>query len=275
MENFQEFINSIQSNLADISMTVGIRILGAILVLFIGLKIVKLLMKLLRKTPKFKTVDPGAETFIFSFLGITLKTFVFLTAIAILGVPMTNVVALLGSAGLAVGLALQGSLSNFAGGLMILIFKPFSIGDFITSSGVSGTVKEINILYTVLDTPDNIHIVVPNGSLSNATVENYTVNDTRRVTIDIGVSYDNKPSEVINTLTEIAESNPDVIKDKGIFAKVSSYDDSAITYKLRVWVPSTKYWDTLFDLNGKIKDTFDEKNISIPYPQLDVKIKKD
>ncbi len=271
----EEILSNLGTWLTNFAMSFGAKIIGAILVLVIGLKAVKLIIKLIRKTEKFKKVDPGAETFIISFLSIALRLIVVLTAVAILGVPMTNFITILGSAGLAVGLAMQGSLSNLAGGLMILLFHPFGIGDFIDAAGVTGTVKEITILYTIIDTPDNIRIVVPNGSLSNATVKNYSTNDIRRVDLEFGVSYKSDLKQVLSLLQEMGESHELVLKDKDVFVKIASYDESQITLKLRVWVNASDYWTVYFDLINKAKEVFDANNIEIPFPQLDVHINKD
>ena len=269
-----DFFNNILNWLADFAMTFGAKLIGAALILFIGFKLVNLLLKLIRKSKKFQHIDPGAETFIYSFLSITLRLIIVLTAVAVLGVPMTNFITILGSAGLAIGLALQGTLTNFAGGLMILIFRPFKVGDFISGADVSGTVKEITILYTVLDTPDNVHIVVPNGNLSNATVQNYSVNSERRVDFEFGVAYKTDLKTAQNVLREIAENNEMVLKDKDIFIRIGSYDESQITLKMRVWVKAADYWNTFFDINEKVKEAFDNNGIEIPFPQLDVHFDK-
>ena len=269
-----DFFSKLLAWLGDFALTLGSRLIGALLILFIGFKVVKFILNLIRKTKKFQKIDPGAETFIYSFLSITLRLILVLTAIAVLGVPMTNFVAVLGSAGLALGLALQGSLTNLAGGLMILIFRPFKVGDYITADSVSGTVKEITILYTVFDTPENIHIVVPNGSLSNATVQNYSVNPERRVDFEFGVAYKTDLTTAQNVLRKIAENNEMVLKDKGIFIRVASYKESQVTIKMRVWVSSADYWNTFFDITEKVKEEFDKNGIEIPYPQLDVHLDK-
>ncbi len=269
-----DFLNNFLDWLGDFALSFGTRLIGALITLFIGFKIVKFILKLIRKTKKFQHIDPGAETFIYSFLSITLRLIIVLTAIAVLGVPMTNFITVLGSAGLALGLALQGSLTNLAGGLMLLIFRPFKVGDFITADSVSGTVKEITILYTVLDTPDNVHIVVPNGNLSNATVQNYSINKERRVDFEFGVAYDTDLKKAQNVLYGIAEKNEMVLKDKEIFVRVASFDDSQITLKMRVWVNSDDYWTTFFDINEKVKEEFDKNGIEIPFPQLDVHFDK-
>ena len=270
--SFEEFMQKILAWLLDLSMSFGARLIGCLAVLVIGLKSVRWVLRVLRKTKKFQHIDHGAETFIFSFLSTALRLIVILTAIAILGVPMTNLVAILGSAGLAAGLALQGSLSNLAGGLMILVFHPFKAGDFITSNGSAGTVKEITILYTVIDTPDNVRIVIPNGTLSNAVIENYSANAERRVDFEFCVAYDTDIGKAKKTLRTVAETDERILKDNDVFIEVSAYEESAIRLKMRVWVRSSDYWNTFYDVMGKVKSRFDEQGVRIPYRQLDVHI---
>lgn len=273
--NFDEILQNLVTWVTDFAMTFGARLIGALLVLFIGLKIVKLITKFMRKTEKFKKIDPGAGSFIISFIGIALRVIVILTAVAILGVPMTNFVTILGSVGLAVGLAMEGSLANFAGGLMILVFRPFKVGDFIDAAGVSGTVQEITIFYTIINTPDNLRVVVPNGGLSNSTVKNFSYNETRRVDLEFGVSYKSDLKQVITVLQDMAAAHELVLKDQDIFVKIASYDESQITLKLRVWVNAADYWTVYFDLTEKAKEVFDANDIEIPFPQLDVHFDKE
>jgi len=272
--DFKQILTNLFTWITEFAMSFGLKLLAALAVLLIGFKITKLIIKLIVKSKGFHRIDAGAQTFIKSFLNIVLKALVILTAASILGVPMTNFVAAIGSIGLAIGLAMQGSLSNVAGGLMILIFHPFRIGDFITANGVSGSVKEINILYTVLDTPDNVRIVVPNGELSNATVQNYSVNDTRRCDVDFGVGYGSDMKLVIKLLTDLVNSHELVLKDKDIFVKIGSFDESQITVKVRAWVNASDYWTLYFDLLEKGKELFDANGIEIPFPQLDVHLDK-
>lgn len=268
--DMQAFLDSLLRWLIEF----GGKLLTAILVLWIGFKLIKLFMKLLKKSKKFHKIDTGAQTFILSFLSISLKSVIILTAVAILGVPMTNFVAVIGSAGLAIGLALQGSLANLAGGLMILMFHPFRVGNYIVADDVSGTVKEITILYTILDTPDNVRIVVPNGQLSNAVVQNYSVNETRRCEIVLGVSYKSDMKNVLTVLKDMCYACEMVLRDPEPFVRISSYDESQITVKVRVWVKASDYWTVYFDLTEKAKEVFDENEIEIPFPQLDVHIDK-
>ncbi len=270
--NFEEIMSNLGVWLMDFAMTFGVRLIGALLVLFIGFKIVGLIIKVLRKGEKFSKVDQGAAGFILSIISFLLKVVIVLTACAIMGIPMTNFVTILASAGLAVGLALQGSLSNFAGGVMILIFRPFVVGNFITAAGVSGTVKEITILYTMIDTGDNVRIIVPNGELSNAVVQNVSFNDTRRVDFKFGVSYNSDLKKVIELLTGMAEADERVLKDKDVFTKISEYGASEIVITLRVWVNSADYWGVFFDFTAKAKELFDANGIEIPFPQMDVHV---
>ncbi len=270
-----EFLKNFGIWLYDFVLSFGVKLVGAIFVLIIGFKAVKWAMNLIRRGEKFSKVDAGAATFLLSIISFLLKAVIVLTACAIIGVPMTNFVAILGSAGLAIGLALQGSLSNFAGGVMILIFRPFKVGDFIKAAGVSGTVKEITILYTMIDTGDNVRIVVPNGELSNAVVENVSFNDTRRVDLKFGVAYESDVDKAILLLKDMAKADKRVLKEKDIFAKISSYEDSEIIITMRVWVNSGDYWNVFFDFTAKSKELFDQNGIDIPYPQLDVHVIND
>ncbi len=272
--DFEKILTNVFEWITDFVMSFGLKLIAALLVLFIGFKVSKWVIKMICKAKRFQKIEPGAQSFIKSFLGIVIKALVILTAASILGVPMTNFVAAIGSIGLAIGLAMQGSLSNVAGGLMILIFHPFKVGDFITATGVSGTVKEITILYTVLDTPDNVRIVVPNGELSNATVQNYSVNELRRCDLEFGVGYNSDMRLVIKLLTDMANDHELVLKDKDIFVKIGSYDDSQITVKMRVWTKASDYWTVYFDMLDKAKDVFDANGIEIPFPQLDVHLDK-
>ena len=272
--DFDQILTNLFTWITEFAMSFGLKFLAAIIVLFVGFKITKWVAKLIGKSKKFQKIDAGAQSFIKSFLNIVLKALIILTAASIIGVPMTNFVAAIGSIGLAIGLAMQGSLSNVAGGLMILIFHPFRVGNFITANGVSGTVKEITILYTILDTPDNVRIIVPNGELSNATVQNFSVNEIRRCDLEFGVAYNSDMKLVIKLLTDMASSHELILKDKDIFVKVGSYDESQITVKLRAWVNAADYWTVYFDLLDKAKEVFDANGIEIPFPQLDVHFDK-
>lgn len=270
-----EFFSSILSKLGEFASTAGLRLIGAFLILIIGFKLSKWLMKLLKKTHVFEKMDAGVATFIISLLSIVLKIMVVLSAVAVLGVPMTNFVALLASAGVAIGASLQGSLSNLAGGIMILLFKPFKVGDYIDSAQGSGTVTEVTILYTILTTPDNRRIVIPNGAISNEAVTNYSYHDTRRLDIAVSVSYDSDIEVVKELLLETAKEHSMVLNEPAEpFCRLTEHGESSLNFALRVWVKNADYWQVNFDLRENIKKALDEKGIEIPYPQIDVHLDK-
>lgn len=252
----------------------GIKLVFSVLLVVVGFKVINILTKRSKNWKMFSTMDPGAQGFLRSFVSIALKIVLVLTAAAILGVPMTNVVAVLGSAGLAVGLAMQGSLSNLAGGLMILIFKPFRVGDFVESDGVSGTVKSVSVLYTELVTGDNCRVVIPNGTISNAVVKDYSSESTRRVDLEFSVSYNSDIDQVKKLLADLAGAHELVLKDPRPVVYLKAHGESALVFVLRAWVKNPDYWTVHFDLNECAKKAFDAYGISIPFPQLDVHLTK-
>lgn len=260
--------------LNDLWVDAGLKLIYVILILVIGSKLIKIALKLITKGRAFNKLDKSVSSFLLSFLKITLNVLLFITIAGIIGIPSTSIITLLGSAGVAIGLAMQGGLSNIAGGLIILIFKPFKVGDFIDTHTDSGTVKDISIFYTTLVTPDNRTISIPNGSLANSSSVNYSKQTDRRLDIDIDVSYDNKIDDVKKCITKVLDKEKRINKEKEIFARVTDYKDSSIRYTIRVWVSKDEYWDTKFDLLENIKKEFDKENITIPYNQLDVHIDK-
>ncbi len=261
-------------NLIDLVMSTGTRLIGALLTVIIGLIISKRFIKHLSKNKGFLRLEKNAQAFFLSFLSVVSKIIVFLTAAAILGIPMTNFVAVLGSCGLAIGLALQGSLSNLAGGIMLLIFKPFKNGDFIEAEGFSGSVQDITILYTHLKTADGKVVVMPNGKLSNATVVNYSSEKLRRVNTEIGISYSSDINTAKEVLLKLAEGNELILKDPAPAVNVTAYEDSSVKLRLSVWCENAEYWNVTFYINNNLKDALNEKGIEIPFPQLDVHISK-
>lgn len=252
----------------------GSKLIGLILILIIGFKLVKLIIKFLNKSKGFNKLEKSVRTFITSFIGIVLKVLVFITALGYLGIPMTSIITVFGSATLAIGLALQGGLTNMTGGLLLLIFKPFKVGDFIDCSGGSGTVAEITIFYTILDTPDNKRVVIPNGSLSNDHIVNYSTHATRRLDLKFTVGYDSDIDKVKKILVDTVNLEEKVLKDEEIFARLSEHGDSALVFTVRVWVNTSDYWDVKFNLEENVKRAFDKNGIEIPYPQLDVHLDK-
>ena len=266
--DFEKILN----NLGEYATSLGLKLLGAILVLIVGFKFVKWLKKWIRVSPKLDRLDGGLRSFLSSFGSIILYILIIITVATILGVPTTSFITLLASCGVAIGLALQGSLSNFAGGLMILFFKPFKIGDFIEASGESGTVAEISVVYTEILTPDNKRITIPNGTLTNSVIVNYSAEKIRRVDLNFSTSYDCDIDKVSDILNEIVNNHPLVLKEPEPFVKLASHGESALNYVVRVWVESENYWTVNFDLVENVKKAFDQNGISIPYPQLDIHV---
>lgn len=246
----------------------------AIVVLVVGLLIIKLVNKKVGKLVDKKKIDPTLRPFIKSLISVALKVLLIVSIISILGIETTSFVALFGAAGLAVGLAFQGSLSNFAGGVLLIVTKPFRVGDFVEADGYSGTVEAIQILYTELVTPDNKVIRIPNGSLSNQSIINYSEKEVRRVDFKFGVGYETESKKVIGVLTEIAADHPLVLTEPNPFIRMSEHADSAVVYTVRVWAKAENYWTVYFDVIEKVKQRFDEENLNIPYPQMDVHINK-
>ena len=246
----------------------------AIIVLVVGLLLIKLLTKRLGKIIDERNLDPTLKPFVKSLSSATLKILLIIAIISILGIETTSFVALFGTAGLAIGLAFQGSLSNFAGGVLILITKPFKVGDYVEAGGHAGTVEAIQVLYTNLVTIDNKVIRIPNSNLSNASIVNYSEKATRRVDLKFGAAYEADFSKVIRILSEIAAKHPLILQDPEPFVRMSEHAESAVIYTVRVWVSTEDYWTVYFDFIEQTKQSFDAENISIPYPQVDVHIDK-
>ena len=250
--------------------TTGIRLVLAIVLLLIGFRLIRVWNDKLFRSSATAKIDPGAKTFLHSFVAIAAKIVLCIVAAGMIGIPMTSVVAVLASAGLAIGLALQGALGNLAGGLMILLFRPFRLGDYIDTHADAGTVKEITVFYTVLTTPDNRTITLPNGTLTNTTIINYSAMDTRRVDLTFGVSYASDVDAVKRILLDTANAHPLVKDQPAPFARLLEHGDSALKFVLRVWCSSKDYWDVSFDLLEQVKAAFDKNGIEIPFPQIDV-----
>ena len=243
----------------------------AILVLVIGWILIKWILKLLSRSKLSKKMDKSAFTFFRSAISITLKVVLILTAASIVGVPSASIIALIGSIGVAIGLALQGSLSNLAGGLMILIFKPFAVGDYIQPQDTEGgTVKDISIFYTTLLTVDNRTIVLPNGDLSNKPMENYTKMDKRRLDMRFSVGYDSDIEKVKMVMQKVIDRQEKLHREPAPFARLREMGDSALIFEMRSWCNTDDYWSCYFDINEQMKEAFDAAGFNIPYPQMDV-----
>lgn len=246
----------------------------AILVLIIGWMLIKLLRKLMAISLAKGKVDNSLSNFLLGFVSILLKIVLLISVASTLGLKTTSLLAVLGSAGLAIGLALQGSLSNLAGGVLILFLKPFKVGDFIEGAGHSGTVQEIGLFNTTLLTPDNKRIIIPNGTLSNASLTNFTAEGKRRLDFTFGIGYGDDIKKAKDVLLRVANEEERRLKDFEIVVVVGSLGDSSVNLLLRFWVKSQDYWATYWDNIEKVKLTFDQEGISIPFPQRDVHLIK-
>lgn len=244
----------------------------ALAFIVIGFKLSSWFAKKIKASKNFEKMDKSLAGFLCSFISISLKVLVVVVAATIVGFDVTALSAVLATAGVTAGLALQGSLTNLTGGLMILFFRPFKVGDYIDNHTDSGTVSEIGIFYTTLSTPDNKTITVPNGMLSNATVVNYSTKSTRRVDMEFPASYGSDIDMVNKVMLTVAGANDKILKDPAPFAALIRQDSSALVFVLRAWCNSADYWDVYFYLEENMKKAFDIKGIEIPFNQLDVHI---
>lgn len=260
--------------LFELCKTLGLRILIGLLILSVGLFIIKWIRRIIKRSPHFEKLDQSLRSFISSFVSIALYILLFITLAMVVGIPATSFITVLATVGAAIGLALQGALSNFAGGIMILIFRPFQVGDYIETAGESGTVAEISVVYTVLLTPDNKQITIPNGSLTNAVITNYSAKDTRRVDWLFTADYSCDSEKVKAIIENIVDSHELGLKEPERFVRVSKCGDNGIEYTARLWAKKEDYWTVYFDVMERVKKAFDENNITIPYPQMDVHVKQ-
>lgn len=258
----------------DYGLKLGKNILLAVIVYFIASRLIKWVLKLTSKALNKGKLEPMVVKFVYSIVKIGLYVLLFIAVVSILGIPTTTFVTLFGTVTLSVGLALQGSLANLAGGVLILIFKPFKVGDYIVACGDEGTVVGIDVFYTKLATVDNKVIVIPNGTLANSSVKNVSAMDKRRVDVQVGISYESDIATAKSVLMGIIDKNENVLRDKPINVFVASLDASQVTLETRVWVSSDKYWDTKWALTEQYKLALDENGIEIPFNQLSVTIKK-
>jgi small conductance mechanosensitive channel len=250
----------------------AINIVTAIVIFYVGRMVARILAGGLGKLLQKQDVDKTLETFVCNLVRMTLLAFVVIASVSALGVQTTSFIAVLGAAGLAVGLALQGSLSNFASGVLIVLFRPYKVGDWIEAAGVSGSVLEVQILTTVLKTGDNKRVVVPNSQIMGSIITNYSAHETRRVDLVVGVSYSDDLDKVRATLQDIVAADKRVLDDPAVTIAVSELADSSVNFVVRPWVNTADYWSVLFDLTEAIKKRFDKEGISIPFPQRDVHV---
>lgn len=254
---------------------IGGRIISAAIIYFIGRILISLIKKFIAKVLVKRNIDAGIQSFVRSLVNILLTVLLVVAVIGKLGVETTSFAALLASAGVAIGMALSGNLQNFAGGLVILLLRPYKVGDWIESQGVSGTVREIQIFHTILTTADNKVIYIPNGALSSGTVINYSKEDTRRVDWVIGVEYGEDYNKVEETVRRIIAADKRILNTPEPFLALHALADSSVNVVIRVWVKSQDYWGVYFDMNRIIYSEFNKEGISFPFPQLTVHQAKD
>lgn len=248
----------------------GLAILKAAIIFIVGRFVICMVNKLVRKMLSKREIDPAVRTFTGSLVNVVLTILLIVSVVGALGVQTTSFAALLASAGVAIGMALSGNLSNFAGGLIILVFRPYKVGDYIESQGVSGSVKEVQIFHTVLNTPDNKVIYIPNGSLSSGVVINYSYQTTRRVEWTFGVDYGTDYEKVRQTLETVLAKETRILPDPAPLIALNQLADSSVNFVVRVWVKSEDYWDVFFDINRNVYETFNAGGINFPFPQLTV-----
>lgn len=266
--------DKILDTVIEYALKFGKNILISIIIYFVASKLIKWVLKLTTKALNRGKIEPIVVKFVYSIIKVGLYVLLFIAIVSILGIPTTTFVTLFGTVTLSVGLALQGSLANFAGGVLILIFKPFKVGDYIVACGDEGTVVGIDVFYTKLATVDNKMIVIPNGTLANSSVKNVSAMDKRRVDVQVGISYESDIASAKSVLMGIIDKNENVLRDNPINVFVASLDASQVTLETRVWVSSDKYWETKWALTEQYKLALDAAGIEIPFNQLSVTIKQ-
>lgn len=267
--------SQIGTDLVNFCVSIAWKLLLALLVLIVGNIIIRFVLKRFGKSKAAERMDPTALTFIKSFLKIGMYAVLVISIVGILGVEMASIITVLATCGAALALALQGSLSNLAGGLMLLIFRPFRAGDYIETAGEGGTVIELGIFYTVLLTPNNQQVTIPNGSLISTIIVNYSKEKTRRVVIDMNVAYGTDVEATKEMVMDLAKAHSKVLSDPAPFIRLTEMADKSLKITLRVWCNNADYWDVNFDLTEAINKAFVEKGVSVAVPKMDVRIKND
>ena len=263
-------LDTLVNKLIDLSVSFGSKLLVALLVFFIGRWIVKKLNRLVINILTKRHVEASLATFTKSLVSITLNFTLVIIIISVLGIETSSFIALFASAGVAVGMALSGTLQNFAGGVMILLFKPFKVGDYIEAQGQSGTVKEIQIFNTIITTTDNKVIIIPNGGLSTGIMMNYSKESQRRVDWVFGIGYGDSYEHAKTVIARLLDNDPRVLKDPNYFIALTALNSSSVDIVVRAWVKAENYWGVFFDMNEKVYKTFAEENLNIAFAQMDV-----
>ena len=263
-------LDTLTTKLIDLSVSLGSKLVIALIVFFIGRWLIKKINRLVVRIMEKRQVEASLFSFTRSLVSITLNFIFVIVLIGILGIETSSFIALFASAGVAVGMALSGTLQNFAGGVMILLFKPFKVGDFIEAQGQSGTVKEIQIFNTIMATADNKVIIIPNGGLSTGIMKNYSKEATRRVDWEFGISYGESYDKAKEIIVRLLENDNRVLKDPAYFIALTSLGESSVNIVVRAWVNASDYWGVFFDMNEKVYKTCGKEKLNTPFPQMDV-----
>ena len=262
-------------NLIDSGISAGKHIIAAIIIFIVGRFIIKLINRLVASILQRRHIEISVQTFLSSLVNIILTILLIITVIGALGVNTTSFAALIASAGVAIGMALSGNLQNFAGGLIILLFKPYRVGDFIDVCGVQGTVSAVQIFHTILLTPDNKAVYLPNGSTSSSTITNYSREDKRRIEWTFGIDYGEDVNRARTAILSVITADARILPDPAPFVAVGGLSDSSVDIIVRVWVPTEEYWNVYFDMHQRVYETFNEQKINFPYPQQTVHLVQD
>lgn len=268
--NAEEILNIAQS----MTLEYGPKLLGAIAIWIVGGFVINMLVKALNKGLEKSNVDASLKPFLCSISGTILKVMLAITVLGMMGIEMTSFVAILAAAGLAVGMALSGTLQNFAGGVMLLIFKPFKVGDVLQAQGHIGSVKEIQIFNTILKTPDNKTIILPNAALSSGSMVNFSTEEKRRVDWTVGVAYGDDLDVARASIQALCDADSRILTETPVVIAVAELADSSVNFTVRAWVNAADYWGVFFEMNENIYKTFPQKGLNIPYPQMDVHLHK-
>lgn len=271
-QNVQSIVERYTDTAVELTMSYGPKLILAIVTLLIGLWLIRLVDRALRRGMESAAIEPTLRRFLQSLTSVLLKGALFVSVITMIGVETTSIIAMLGAAGLAVGLALQGSLANFAGGVLILFFKPFKVGDVIDAQGFVGVVREIQIFNSIIITLDNQRVVIPNGLLSNGCIKNVFAEPTRRVDLKFGVSYSDDIPKVRSVIEGVIAGEGRILKDPAHDIFVAEHADSSVNFLVRVWVESGDFWPVHFRMIEEVKMAFDREDITIPFPQRDVHV---
>lgn len=263
LSNFMEWAS-------NFLITYGLKLLGAIVALIIGFWLIRKFSKFLKNTFEKREMEPSLASFLRTLITVTLKVLLGISILGMIGIQMTSFIAILGAAGLAIGMALSGTLQNFAGGVILLLLKPFRSGDFIEAQGYTGTVQEVQIFNTVLNTPDNKRIIIPNGPLSTGPMTNFSAMPTRRVDWVFGIAYGDSFPKAKEVLNRLIANDERILKDPAPMIVLSSLSDSSVDMTVRAWVKGADYWGVYFDMQEKVYDVFASEGLNIPFPQMDV-----